>query len=69
MTREEAIDQLSRSGRGLHAMQVLLNWLDDDGVGLDELNQVAVVALLRAVWQRPGSTRDLIRDAISGVPQ
>ena len=69
MTREEAISQLSRSQRGIRAMHALLAWLDDDGIGLDQTNQCCVLQLLRFAWQKPGSTRDLMRDAIeSPVP-
>ena len=64
MTREQAIAQLGKSTRGRNTLRQLLAWLDSDGIGLDENNQTAVLHLLTEAWFRPGSTRDLMRDAI-----
>ena len=65
METQDAIHQLARSERGRHALRVLLDWLDDGGIALDQRNQQAVMTLLYDAWRRPGSTRDLMRDALA----
>jgi len=58
----DATSILGRTMRGRHAMQWILGWLDDDGLGLDGLGQEAVLILLQAAWgQWSGSTRDAMR--------
>lgn len=61
---QRAIAKLAKSVRGTSALAYLLDWLDDDGIGLDHHNQEAVLDLLRAAWARPGSTRDDMRTAL-----
>ena len=60
------IKQLNDSARGRNAMNGLLAWLDNYGLGLDEFNQRAVIQLLLLAWKHPGSTRDAMREAIGG---
>lgn len=67
ITREEAIDHLASSERGREALRRLLAWLDDGGIGLDAVNQTAVLMVLVSAWRKPGSTRDLMRDALDGA--
>lgn len=67
MNREQAIAQLAKSQRGRNALRRLLEWLDDDGLGLDQHNQEAVYQVLAAAWCAPGSTRDLMREAIAEI--
>jgi hypothetical protein len=66
MTTQQAIADLNKSDRGRNALRRMLVWLDDDGLGLDGVNQDAIVFLLREAWRRPGSTRDLMRAALTG---
>jgi len=60
----QAIERLSGSERGRNALRRISEWLDDDGIGLDERNQNAALTLLTVAWKRPGSTRDMLRDAV-----
>jgi hypothetical protein len=62
---EQVIGQLSGSDRGRNAMRRILDWMDDDGLGLDMHNQTAALSLIAAAWRFPGSARDAIREAIS----
>jgi hypothetical protein len=56
--------QLARTDRGQAAAAGLLNWLREYGLGLDALNQVAVITLLRGVFgAHTGTVRDLLADA------
>lgn len=64
MTSDEAVKQLSRSRRGRNALRMLLALLDDGGISLDALNQFALLTLLQDAWAKPGSTRDLMREAL-----
>lgn len=64
MNREQAIEQLRKSSRGVRSLRAILDWLDADGIGLDEFNQNAVITLIGYAWRQPGSTRDLMRDAL-----
>lgn len=43
---QNAVDQLSKSSRGRGAMQSLLDWVTQHGVGLDGDNWLAVHTLL-----------------------
>ena len=61
-----AIEQLSRSAKGRNAMRNVLAWLDHDGLSLDGDNKRAILSLIQLAWRLPGSTRDLIREAIDG---
>lgn len=61
---EFAIKQLSKTERGRNAMRHILNWLDDDGLGLDVDNRSCCTMLLGICWRMPGSGRDAIREAI-----
>jgi hypothetical protein len=65
LTYDEAAERLKGSFRGRNAMRRLLEWLDDDGLGLDAANQEAVFALLDAAWgPKCGSTMDAMREAL-----
>ena len=48
-----AVDRLSKTDPGRNALRHLLTWLDEDGVGLDQVSQEAVYMLLAGVWGRP----------------
>ena len=62
---QAAGQQLNRSGRGRSAMRLLLIFLDDCGVGLDALNQSAILTLLLGTWGAHTMTaRDLMREAL-----
>lgn len=61
----EAVAQLRRSSKGNRALRSLLHWIEDSGLGLDMSNQNAVIILLSAAWgPLPGTTRDIIHEAI-----
>lgn len=63
-----AVGILSQSSRGRNAMRHALAWLDDDGLGLDQRSQEAVLALLDAAWgSYAGSVRDAMRDSLPTV--
>lgn len=63
---EEAADQLAQSHRGRNALTKLLDWLEDDGLGLDASNQAAIYVVLQAAWGKySGTTREIMRDAIA----
>ena len=63
---EEAVLRLNQSTRGHNALRVLVNWLDDDGLGLDVDNKLAVLTLLQGAFGPfPVRARDLMRDALS----
>ena len=64
-----AVEYLARTERGRHAMQRLLAWFDDDGLGLDAYNQRAVLTVLEAAWGSwSGTARDLMCGVVEGVP-
>ena len=58
------VKQLSRSERGRNALRRLLEWLDDDGIGLDYANQTAVLNVIALAWRYPGGTRDAMREIV-----
>lgn len=59
----DAVEQLANSRIGLNALRRLLAWLDEDGLGLDATNQVAVLTILDGAWgQFAGSARDFMRE-------
>jgi hypothetical protein len=61
----EAAQHLAKTQRGRNAMKVLLKWLDDDGLGLSDDNQIAVLQLLEGAWGPfAGSARDAMRGAL-----
>lgn len=61
---QAALNQLSRSERGLNAIAQLLEWLDEGGIELDYRNKLAVVQMLEEAWKNPGSGRDLMRETL-----
>ena len=61
----DAVRHLARTSRGRNALKRLLEWLDDDGLGLDMVNQEAVLTLLDGAWGKyPGTARDAMRAAL-----
>jgi hypothetical protein len=62
---QAAVTQLASSGRGSNALRILLEWLDDGGLGLDVDSQAAVFVLLEAAWGKYSMTvRDVMREAL-----
>jgi len=60
-----AAERLARSQRGRNAMRRVLDWLDDDGLGLDGGNKEAILCLLdAALHAHPMSARDAMRAAL-----
>jgi hypothetical protein len=64
---DRTIEQLSRSERGRSAIRHVLTWLDDDGLGLDEPNQDAILILIGVAWRWPTSARDAMRETIANL--
>jgi hypothetical protein len=65
---EEAVARLRQTTRGRNTMRRLLEWLDDDGLGLDAENQFATMTIIKGAWGSwCGTTRDLMRQAIADV--
>jgi hypothetical protein len=65
-----AAEHLVKSTKGRHALQALLRWLNDDGLGLDLTNQEAVLTLLDGAWGPfAGTARDAMHDALSNHGQ
>jgi hypothetical protein len=63
----KAVEGLSRSSRGLQALRGLQRLFaenESEILGLDQRNQEAVILLVREVFVKPMSTRELICDAI-----
>ena len=60
MTNEltDAIDQLRRSERGTRALAALHDFISDHYLGLDELNQSAILDLLMLAQTHAGSVRE-----------
>lgn len=58
------IRQLRQTQRGRSAMRHILAWLDDDGLGLDDKNQAAIISLIALAFRYPGSTRDAMREVV-----
>ena len=53
MTHHEiksAMDQLRRSERGRRSLSSFMQWLDDNAIGLDAMNQQAMRTLLDAAF-------------------
>lgn len=61
---------LASSPHGRDALAALLEWINAHGLGLDAENQDAVIDLLMTgVWgPLPGSTRDIIEEALGTWP-
>lgn len=56
---------LARTERGRNALRRLLDWLDEDGLGLDFVGQEAALTLLEGAWGKYAhSARDAMRDAL-----
>lgn len=61
----DAAEQLAKSERGREALSALLKFADEQAVGLDALNQAAVIALLQWVWSaRTGAALKTMREAL-----
>jgi hypothetical protein len=61
----DAADRLVKTTRGRNAMDRLLTWLDDDGLGLDAASKTDVLTLVAGAFDRyPGTARDAMRDAL-----
>lgn len=62
----EAANRLAKTTRGRNAMRRLLEWLDDDGLGLDGDGKRDTLTLLAGAFGRyPGTARDAMRDVMS----
>lgn len=64
---QSAVERLASHSRGQNAMRHLLTLLDDGGIGLDAPSQRALLNLLQAAFEKPGSTRDAMRDFLETV--
>lgn len=58
-------EKLARSERGTTALRTLSEWLATGGIGLDQTNQQAVLALLCIAWRRPSAADNAIIRALT----
>ena len=62
---ETAVDQLTKTDKGLSAARYLLLMLEDGAISLDEPNQAAVQTILAGAWGGfSGTALDALRDRI-----
>ena len=64
MTISQAVDQLLTSSRGTKAMEDAKWMLDNGACSLDAQNWAALMALLEASRDYPGSTLDAMAEAL-----
>jgi hypothetical protein len=61
----KAVHTLASVRVGRNALEVIVDWLDADGLSLDRTRQNAVHTILDAAWGAwAGSTREIIHDAL-----